>query len=104
VEREVVEEAELSVGQVCHELADARLPAREVELEPPRVDDVAVEVSRGVPELDSHARDQLVERERLGDVVLRAELEAPQLRRQVGARGEDDDGELGVVVPRSRGR
>ena len=51
----------------------------------PGRDDVPIAAAVDLPELDAHARDQLVERERLGQIVARAELEAPQLRRQVGA-------------------
>ena len=42
-----------------------------------------------VAQVHAHAGEQLVERERLRQVVVRAEVEAAQLRRQVGARRED---------------
>ena len=51
-----------------------------------------------VPQLRADPRDQLVERERLGEVVVRTELEPAQLRREIGARGEDHDGQLGPAL------
>jgi len=58
-----------------------------------------------VPQLHAHAGDQLVERERLGEVVARPEAEPAQLRGQVGA-GRDDEhrqvGPLRVQLPQHR--
>jgi hypothetical protein len=45
-------------------------------------------------QVHAHACEQLVERERLREEVAGAELEAAQLRRKVGARGEDQDRKL----------
>ena len=48
------------------------------------------------------AGDELVERERLREVVVRAEVEAAQLRRQVGARGEDEHRQVCPCLPKLR--
>src|SRR2546423_9837314 len=65
VEDEVVQEPELAVRELCHQVAELRLPAREIERERPGVDDVAVLAVLSAPQLRANARDQLVERERL---------------------------------------
>src|SRR2546423_1961896 len=46
---------------------------------------------------DTDAGDELLEGERLAQIVARAEAEAAQLRRQVGARGDDEDRQLGMI-------
>jgi hypothetical protein len=43
-------------------------------------------------------RQQLVERERLGDVIAGAEPEAAELRLEVGARRDDHDRQLGPTA------
>jgi hypothetical protein len=53
--------------------------------------------SSGRAQVDADPGQQLVERERLRQVVARAEPEAVQLRRQVGARGDDHDGQLRML-------
>ena len=52
--------------------------------------------------MDAHAGNELFERKGLGEVVVRTEAEAAQLRRQVGARGEDEDGQLRPCPPQFR--
>src|SRR5512132_2702110 len=90
----MVEDTELSIREVGHELADPRLAPGEVEREGARAEESVV-MPGGVPtQLDTQSRDQLVECERLRKVVVRSEPEAPQLGRQVGARGHDDDGNV----------
>jgi hypothetical protein len=46
------------------------------------------------PQQRADARNQLLGRERLGDVVVRARLEAGDLVELFGARGEEDDRQL----------
>ena len=48
----------------------------------------------GMAKLGSHPRPQLVERERLGQVVVRAEVEAEQLRCDVVPGRQDQNGQL----------
>ena len=52
----------------------------------------------GVAGIAAWIRDQLVERERLRDVVARAELEAAQLGRRGDPRREDDNRSLGAAA------
>src|SRR5260221_6374891 len=94
---EVVEQAELSVREIRDAVIDASLAPREVELESRDADRRCV-LAASVAQLDAHARNELVERERLREIVVRPELEAPQLRRQVGSRGEDQHRQLGPAA------
>ena len=43
----------------------------------------------------SHARDELIRAERLGQVIVGAEVEAHDAVRFLGPRGDDDDGQIG---------
>src|SRR5436190_4509901 len=95
---EVVQKPELAVGEIRQPLAEVRLTAGEVEPEPAGLDDVAVS-RRVAAELDADPSDQLVERERLREVVVGAELEPAQLRREVGPRGDDHDRQIGAPPP-----
>src|ERR671936_1148528 len=78
---QVVEETELAIGELCGVCADACLSARQVEDERPNAQRVVVLVVRRVSQRDAHARNELVERERLAEVVARTQPEPPQLRR-----------------------
>src|SRR5207302_1083630 len=69
VEHQVVEEPELAVGERGDHVAELRLTARDVEREQPRAHDAAVLARPSSPQLSPHAREQLVERERLREVV-----------------------------------
>ena len=89
-----MQEPELAVREIRRPLADARLPARDVEDDVAAAQDVLVAEGRRAAQPDADPREQLVERERLRDVVGRAELEAAQLRLHVAARGEDHDRQL----------
>src|SRR5947208_7353971 len=91
VEHQVVEEPELAVGERGDHVAELCLTARDVEREQPRVDDAAVLARPPAPELGPNAREQLVERERLREVVAGAEVESAQLRLELGTRGDDHD-------------
>src|SRR4029450_7331897 len=89
----MVQHAELAVREVGDELADPRLAPGEVEREGAGVKEVVVVPDRVRAELDAKPRDQLVERERLREIVARAQTEATQLRRQIwGARTDDHGG------------
>ena len=79
VQDEVVEEAELPVGQLGDHLPQPCLPLRDVERETAGPHDGAVLDRPSPPELGAHAGEQLVERERLRDVVAGAEVQAAQL-------------------------
>src|SRR5437868_6227350 len=92
---EVPEQLELPRRQVGDLLAEVRAPGGEVEREPTRMHDVLL-VRRPVPlQLDAHAREQLLERERLREVVRRPKLEAAELRREIRARRQDEHRQLG---------
>src|SRR5581483_3127467 len=74
VEDEVVEEAELTVGEVDRKALGDGLAARDVQLELADPDRRGLDVAPA-PEVDAHARDELFEGERLCQVVVCAELE-----------------------------
>ena len=48
--------------------------------------------------MDPHPRDELVERERLREVVVRAEVETAQLGREIRARREDEHRKVGPLA------
>ncbi len=93
-----MEQPELAVRQVADGRADPHLPAREVEGDARAPHEVPVVAARAAPEVDAHARDQLVERERLRDEVRGAKLEAAELRGQVGPGGEHEHRKPGVLL------
>src|SRR5438876_12208106 len=76
VENKVVQQPELAVRELRDDVPEAGLPAREVERERPRPDDASVLPVRAAPELGPDARHELVERERLREVVAGPEPEA----------------------------
>src|SRR5207248_660999 len=81
VEDEVMEEPELAVRELRHQLAEPRLAPCEIERQLSRTNDaLAAAVAPAVPQLRPHSGEQLVERERLRDVVGCAEAKAPELR------------------------
>jgi hypothetical protein len=80
-------------------VADPGPAAGEVEIEPADAYEVSVRDAVRLPKLRADPRDQLRERERLREVVVCAVLEAAQLRREVGACREDEDGQIGLVLP-----
>src|SRR5581483_7354577 len=88
VRGEMMEEAELAIRERGDVLSHPRLPPREVERERPGADDVFAAAAH-VAKLNPDACEQLVEGERLAQVVARAEAEAAELGREVGA-GRDD--------------
>src|SRR2546423_8115227 len=94
---EVVQEAKLTVGQVRDHVAQRGLPPGEVEREPACLHDRSALARLVAPELGAHAGEQLVEGERLRDVVARAEPEAAQLRIEIRARRHDHDRQPGVL-------
>ena len=100
---EVVEEPELAVGEVDDGVADPRLAAREVEhrARPPRTQ-LPSPFRAGRRSCARTRASSSSSGERLGDVVVRAELEAAQLRGQVGAGGDDHDRQLGPVGAAAR--
>jgi len=58
----------------------------------------ALRIARGrAAELDTRASEQLVERERLRNIVVRPELEPAKLRREVGASGQNHDRQIGLL-------
>ena len=54
-----------------------------------------------VADTPAHARDEFFGAERLGEVIVRAQLQPDQLVTLLGSRGEHDDGYLGVFADRS---
>ena len=91
---EVAEQPELAVGEHRPRCAEPRLARREVELEAAGADDARPR--QRLDEVDADPREELVERERLLDVVACAELERAELRLNVAAGGDDDDRQLGL--------
>ena len=94
----MVEETELAIREIGHELADARLPTGEIERERAGADEALVVPDRMSSQLDSEPSHQFVERERLRQVVARPEAEPSKLRRQVGAGRDDHDRKLGHAL------
>src|SRR6266511_3193182 len=89
---EIQEEAKLAMRQIDGSVVQPYLPSGEVELEPPGPQDALVRIVNADPaELRPDAGDQLIKGERLLNVIVGAEVEPTQLRRQVGARGENQD-------------
>ena len=97
VRDEVVEQPELAVGEIGRAVGDPRLAAGQIELDQTGAKRRRRRGDAVAPQVHADARDQLVERERLRQVVVRAELEAAQLRRQVGPRGQDQHRQLGPL-------
>ena len=88
------QELELDVGQRDRAGAYLHQTAAEVDPQPVRHDDVADPCrarDRGATKQRSHAAPELTDRERLRDVVVRAELEPEDLVQLVVAGGEHDD-------------
>src|SRR5438105_2990702 len=87
---EMVEEPELTVGEVGRRPAGANAASREIELEwtDPQDPFLVLAGTRGA-QMHAHTGKQLVERERLRQVVACAEFEAAELRAQVGACRQD---------------
>src|SRR6266540_1519163 len=92
---EMMEQAKLPVGKVGDHGSDARLSPCDIEDERAGFEDVPVTAASRPAELNADPRDQLVERERLRQVVARAEPEPAQLRLQVGPGRHDHHREIG---------
>src|SRR5438874_3434720 len=90
---QAVKDLELAVGEIDHLVAELRLAARHIERECAGAQEIPIVALLRTPQLDANSREQLVERERLCQIVARAETETVQLRRQVGARRDDHDGQ-----------
>jgi hypothetical protein len=72
MDEQVMEEPELPVGQIRASLPDARLAPRDVEDDVAAAKDVLVAERGRSAQPDADAGEQLVERERLREVVVRA--------------------------------
>src|SRR5437588_3578455 len=70
---QAVQELELPVREIDHPVAELRLAARDVERERAGAQDVSVRRVFRSPQVDANPCQELVERERLGQVVARAE-------------------------------
>ena len=93
------EQLKFRLCQVDADAAEPRIHPRHIELD---VGADSNHVGRGVEALGTaqhgaHSRDQLLRAERLGQVIVRAQLEPDQLVRLLGARGEHDDRHLTVA-------
>src|SRR5438874_5515650 len=77
---EMVEETELTVGELRRMGADPCLAARHVEHERPDLEHL-VALQTTMPQCHPHPRHELLERERLAEVVAGAEPEPAELRR-----------------------
>src|SRR6266550_579934 len=93
---QVMEDAKLTIRQLCGHRAEARLAPCEVQHERPSADDMVVFALFRAAQLHMDACDQLVEGERLAQIVGGAEPEAAELRRQIRPRRDDHDRELGA--------
>src|SRR5207248_913613 len=69
--RQMMEQPELAVGELARLRADASFAAGVVDHERAHAEDIAVATRVPSADVHSHARQQLVERERLGQVVVR---------------------------------
>lgn len=78
---QMMENAKLAVRELRRQVAELRLAPCEVEGELARAHDMAVVAVYRPPELHADAGEELVERERLADVVRGAEPETAELRR-----------------------
>src|ERR1051325_2188662 len=94
VQDEVVQEPELAVGERRDDLPELRLSPRDIERQQARPHDAAVLAGPPAPQLRPHARKELVEREGLRQVAAGAEVEAAQLRLELGAGRHDHDRQL----------
>src|SRR6478672_3716124 len=94
---QLLEEQELSVGE-------RHWPATVIDLAPDQVErrranhQLRLVGSRRGAQARAHPGEQLLERERLREVVLRAELERSHLRCRVAERREDQDGLGGLAL------
>ena len=94
---QMVEQPELAVREVGCTVPHARLTARDVEDDVPAAQDMLVAERGGAAEPDADPREQLIQRERLRDVVRRPQLEAAELRLHVASRGEDHHRQLRLL-------
>ena len=90
-----MEEPELAVRERGRRVPRSRLSPRQVERRLPGPETFAVLAADSASRICTRTRAmQLVERERLGEVVARTEFEPTQLGRQVRAGRQDQDREL----------
>src|SRR2546422_5990194 len=92
--QQVVEDAKLTVRQLHCGAVEPRLATSEIEGERSGLENPSILSSPAAPQLYVDSGDQLVERERLAQVVGGAESEATQLRGQVRACRDDHDGHV----------
>src|SRR5512133_3042978 len=76
---QAVQDLELAVGELHEPVPELSLAAGEVECKRAHAQDVPVDPVVRPPQVHAHAGQELVERERLRQVVARAEVEAAQL-------------------------
>src|SRR5205823_3625552 len=91
---QAVQNLELAVGELHEAIPELSLPAGEVERERAHAQDVPVDPVVGPAKVHAHAGQELVERERLRQVVAGAEVEPVQLSLQVGTGRDDYDGQV----------
>jgi hypothetical protein len=92
VTHEILEQRELPARKVQGPLAAPRPTGEQVQTHGARLDGDAVRMV-GAPRERADAGEQLLERERLGQVVVRAGVEGAHLVRQIVARGEHEHGQ-----------
>src|SRR6266508_4058144 len=92
----MVEQPELAVRQGGDHVAEPGLPPRDVEREWAHANHAPVLFRSPAPKLRMHTREQLVEGERLREVVACAEAEATQFCLQVRAGRDDHHRYLGM--------
>src|SRR5215211_178631 len=99
VAHEMMQKSELAVRELRSHVAELDLPPRHVEDQLPGAHDGAVIIAAAaVAQLRPDPREQLIEGERLRDVVTGTEIEATQFRLEVGPCRDDHDRELGSLV------
>jgi hypothetical protein len=95
---EVMQQAELTVGQASDEPVEGCLPPRQVQRESPHRHNAFVRSRPARAQLDAQPRNELVESEGLREIVARSEPEPTQLRGQIRAGREDHDGKVGALL------
>ena len=95
----MAQDLELRCGQAEAAVAALDAPPLEVDQQVVVADDASTggvrEIAVGAPEQRLDAAHQLAQPERLGQVVVRAELQADDLVHLLVARGQEQDGRLG---------
>src|SRR5690349_9613512 len=94
-----VEKPELAVRELARPRAETSLALGQVEEQRPGLEQRVLHGRLPPPQLHANPREQLAQRERLDELVVRAELEAAQLGLEIAARGQDQHRQGGLALP-----